>query len=186
MTTICEEVHDNWRHRLREIVDKSRKTNREYGFALCQDGTITDIIKGQQKHIKAPNCTKSPTIAKVHVHSTKFSKGQIPLEEIDRFKRIIHLPSTGDIRHAIENNLKFTCIVNASRGVQPKMMCLPIGYVGDVDYYDFALDALMRSEHMADDVGPPGFPIMTTDIFKSEKFYDWLINSDGVCEIDVT
>ncbi len=89
--------------RLKDIIIKSEKDNREYGLKFCDNGhiTATDICAGGSCLLAIEPCKDKKTIGSFHTHP----RGDRPEESI-----YYNAVSDGDIRHSIYSNEEFHCI----------------------------------------------------------------------------
>jgi len=89
--------------RLKDIVIKSEKDNREYGLKFCDNGhiTATDVCVGSSCTLDIESCKDKKTIGSFHTHP----RGD-PAEENIYYNTV----SAADIRHSIYSNEEFHCL----------------------------------------------------------------------------
>lgn len=89
--------------RLKDIIIKSEKDNREYGLKFCDNEhiTTTDVCVGGSCLLALKPCKDKKTIGSFHTHP----RGD-PTEENPYYNTI----SDSDIRHSIYSNEEFHCL----------------------------------------------------------------------------
>ena len=89
--------------KLKDIIIKSEKDNREYGMKFCDNGhiTTTDICVGGSCLLAIEPCKDKKTIGSFHTHP----RGDSPEENI-----YYNTVSDSDIRHSIYSNEEFHCL----------------------------------------------------------------------------
>ena len=89
--------------RLKDIIIKSEKDNREYGLKFCDNGhiTTTDVCTGGSCMLEIKPCKDKKTIGSFHTH---------PIGDPAENNIYYNTVSAADIRHSIYSNEEFLCL----------------------------------------------------------------------------
>lgn len=94
----CEDIKEQYGQHIEEIVSIQRAENREAMFFMYEDGSISDIIKGESTHIRISKdkqrmiFSRGNVTGTVHTHPAGFD------------------PSTVDIMTAVSTNQDHMCV----------------------------------------------------------------------------
>lgn len=89
--------------RLKDIIIKSEKDNREYGLKFCDNGhiTTTDVCTGGSCRLEIKSCKDKKTIGSFHTH---------PIGDPAEDNIYYNTVSAADIRHSLYHNEEFLCL----------------------------------------------------------------------------
>jgi hypothetical protein len=134
--------------RLKDIIIKSEKDNREYGLKFCDNGhiTATDVCAGSSCTLDIESCKDKKTIGSFHTHP----RGD-PAEENIYYNTI----SAADIRHSIYSNEEFHCL-GLIQDEKPTIKCYLPYYGVKKDIALNFLESMSNYEKKSHEYNPTG------------------------------
>ena len=134
--------------RLKDIIIKSEKYNREHGLKFCDNGhiTTTDTCVGGSCLLALEPCKDKKTIGSFHTHP----RGD-PTEENTYYNAI----SDTDIRHSIYSNEEFHCL-GVIQDEKPTIKCYLPYYGVKKDVASNFLESMSNYEKKSHEYNPTG------------------------------
>jgi len=134
--------------KLKDIIIKSEKDNREYGLKFCNNGhiTTTDTCVGSGCMLHIEPCKDKKTIGSFHTHP----RGD-PTEENPYYNAI----SDTDIKHSIYSNEEFHCI-GVIQDEKPTIKCYLPYYGVKKDVASNFLESMSNYEKKSHEYNPTG------------------------------